>query len=1170
MVDLIFPEGFKQKQEEEIKLRMPQGFGSKSVSDDDFLGTSTLIEPTPKNPKTDSSITRMATALGTEIVIGEAGRLGGAAVLGPLGYIVGGLSSGAYGSYVAQKMINPDNISSGRMLADAFINLIPGARGKKGYDAVKDAVIRQGSLGAAIGTGGVTVEKGFDEQRMPTIDELTTAGFTGALLGGGLGLTGAMFSKAYSKIEGLESRDVLKLINSDGGVSTIFERVDLLRQKQSNILKEKYKEKFTSFREDFDDEHLRTRLIQDESGGYYKDSGPLKTGGKDELDYYAHISLSEQKIKEQTDVVFNSNKLIDEGLVEKGASISRTSEEMSKDLDTILHAKYAPEVNKRLGLKEGSGMTDEVARQKLDKFKKNGVLDLLDLEIKELSFLSKKILDKAEGGGLVSKDQAATWRKERPDYVPLNRIIDETDISAYFNPRNATGEVKNTGIRQLKGSILEVGSIRQNINENLAQTIRRSEVNKSKIAFKKLLDANRDVADQFVNIRKDAQPYFKQVGTNKFQDDVTPSDTTLSVFENGEKTLISFKDANLALAYKGKPKVEMDKYVKPIFNAATWINRNLGSLYTRYSPEFMIPNLSRDRTEAFVNVMTKQGYKNGAREILNPINIAKDMKTVYKIEMKKGKAETPEEIKLFEEYKAFKKDGGAVGGYGLSTVQQVEDKVAGLANMAKDGSFFSASLKRKAAKVDDLVNNFNKIFEDGTRFGTYRMMINKGYSGQKAAIAARNSSFDPTKGGRKVGALRAMYLFANPAIQANKVLFKNVFGNTGKFYGSKKDMIINRRNLVNTLGGLTAVTAAFDQWNSFMNPEWREKIKSTHGSNWITNRNLVLVTGTKEDGSPSYFSLPIGYSLVPLKVAMDKAQQFALGNLGENPGDVAKEVGEEFFDTLSPFGGSVVPTVVRPYFELIANEDGLGRVIRPEWLETRNQYSTETMYPWTMDTYGGELAFALADTAKNLGYDVSPESLKYLAGNYFGGPGQFLQKILNITSKVVNNEKLSIREIPIAKKFFGTGYPETYEKRAGKFSELEQIAKEDNTEKARNSRLAYSIFKRLEDAKPNERRKILSDEMLNNPENINEAVLKGISKRIKNKQLGLTPADVRVKSLTIDKRAEFLVKELQNMTIPQIQKFIKEQKSKGILTKNVEEVLVSLPEFKEIKLRKIQ
>ena len=108
----------------------------------------------------------------------------------------------------------------------------------------------------------------------------------------------------------------------------------------------------------------------------------------------------------------------------------------------------------------------------------------------------------------------------------------------------------------------------------------------------------------------------------------------------------------------------------------------------------------------------------------------------------------------------------------------------------------------------------------------------------------------------------------------------------------------------------------------------------------------------------------------------------------------------------------------------------------------------------------------------------------------------------------------------------------------------------------------------MEDARPSERRKIFIDEINNNKENINASVIRKIEKRIKNKQLGLTSLDVRVKNLSIEKRAEFLIKEMKKKSIPDIQKYIKEQQAKGILTDNVKNIIINSQDYKDIKLRK--
>ena len=1125
------------------------------ASDSSFFSKETPELQTPSE-KSDASLTQMGGALATEIAIAEGGRTASAAVGGPIGYVLGGLASGAVGSYVAQQMVDPENISVGRIIADSFINLIPGSKSKRGVELLQDAATRQAGYGAAISAGGMAAEIGIDEGRAPTMEELANAGFTGALLGGGLGLTGAGFNRVYSKIQGLESRDITKLMDTDSEVKSFGDKMmDLSKRQYDNFLDENANG-YLKFRERFDDANIRARVLQDEvAGGQYSNKkGILKVEGDDEVDYYLKKRLAEGKIEYKAEAIVDINNKINENLTKKAIDTNVSTEELSKKLDDILHAKHALRINAELG-DGAAGMSNQAAKRMLSEAERRGFTKLLGPEINEVRNLSKQILDTAVDGGLVSKQVAEQWRKDRPDYVPLTRIMDETDVPAYFNPRSVYNEVSNSGIKNIKGSNLEVGSIRQNVNESLAQMIRRAETNKANLAFKRLLDKNKDVADQIVNVTKENTPYYKMVKTEngyKFEENITPSDTTLSVFEDGKRFLISFKDRDLAMSFKGRPMEQTNSLLQGLVNAGQWINRNLGSLYTRFNPEFLVPNLTRDRTEAFVNNMAKLGYK-GTGKILNPKEIATDM-VVIRNKTKGIPPKDPQQQKLYRLYDEFREDAGAVGGLGLSTSKEVDDKIAELGDLVKDGSFFKASDKQKLSKLKIFFDDVNRYFEDGTRFSTYRMMRDKGYSRDKSALAARNSSFDPKLGGTDVGILRATYLFANPAIQANKVLFKNI--------------LTNKKVVAATMGTLVGLTSSLDYINSTIDPEWEEKLKATSGSDWIKNKNLVLVRGKNEKGELDYFSIPLGYAIVPFKFLADKLQKGVLYQ--EIPDKFAREAASEFADTLNPFGASLVPTPVRPYIELIQNEDGLERAIRPEWLESSPASETVKIFPWTAKTWGGEMAMATADSLKNLGYETSPENIKYLASTYFGGPGALFSRIANITSKLYNGQSLSPRDIPIARRFYGESYKEAFDKRAGKFSEIDKVDAEDETQKAKDTRVAYNIFKTMEDAKPNERRKVFIDEINANRDNINPSVIRKIEKRIKNKQLGLTSVDVRVKNLSIEKRAEYLIKEMQNKTIPEIQRYIREQQAKGILSDSVKNIIINSQEFKDIKLRKVE
>ena len=95
-------------------------------------------------------------------------------------------------------------------------------------------------------------------------------------------------------------------------------------------------------------------------------------------------------------------------------------------------------------------------------------------------------------------------------------------------------------------------------------------------------------------------------------------------------------------------------------------------------------------------------------------------------------------------------------------------------------------------------------------------------SRESAALAARDSSFDPRLGGTDVGLIRATYLFANPAIQANKVFLKN--------------MARNKKLAGAVFSSMVGVSYALDNWNSSIDPDWKEKLKTTSGSNFLTNK----------------------------------------------------------------------------------------------------------------------------------------------------------------------------------------------------------------------------------------------------------------------------------------------------------------------------------------------
>ena len=721
---------------------------------------------------------------------------------------------------------------------------------------------------------------------------------------------------------------------------------------------------------------------------------------------------------------------------------------------------------------------------------------------------------------------------------------DVGDAQKILTSSSTRYETLKSGVRRAFGSEREVANISQNIVDNLAGAVRRAEVNKANLAFVNLLRANpKTTKDIGVKVREP-----KIVGTRLMKDMSEEAQlarsqgkkpkslkvpmyeradrNVLTVFEDGKRLFVEFDDPTLAQVFKGSNKRELGSILRRMYA----MNRFLGAMYTKLSPEFVIPNLFRDRSEAFVNNLSKmRGMQ--ALKTLNPIE---DMRVIRR-NIFGGTADTPRQQELDRLYKQFVEDGGSTGGLGLDTIKDIEKRMDELSKK------LNAPTKSKVKALNNLINNINEIVEDSTRFATYRNGLASGMTRDQAAFAARNSSFDPKLKGREGDALKAIYLFSNPAIQGAK-----------NFLRSMK----NPKVAASVGGGLVAITTALDKYNSMIDEDYRQKIPK-----WKLDKHLTIIKGKNEDGTLDYFSVPIGYSMVPFKMAADLTQRIARGDSEiNNIKEVSANFGQAVIDSYNPMGGSLVPTVLRPMTELAQNKDGLGRDIRPSWLENKNISATEQIFPWTADTQGGELALTLADQLKDMGLEVSPENLLYLYQTYTGGPGQTVRRLLDVTSKMYKNETINRSDIPVLRRFYGRTFTDVFEERTGDRAIIENLDKQENTESAKASRIAFSILKKY-DAAPDAEKPFVLNELMSDPE-VNAAVQKRVFRKLEDRKKGLTSIDRQAKNLTVASRAEYYKEKIG--TLPEEKKipYIQDQIQKGVMSRRVLDVIKDTEEFK--------
>ena len=1111
-----------------------------------------------KDIQDEPSLGEYGAAFATDIAISESGRLGGA-VLGTailpgvgtaIGYVVGGLGAGAAGSIARQRILNPDGeLSYGQIVADSLINLIPGAKGGK---SLASAVARQAGVGAGISAGAKVAETAIDEGNLPTFQELTAAGLTGATLGAGLGITGEAFSKAYSKFAGMPTRNLTEAFKiGDPDAKILVDGVEMTGKQYQEMLPKNFKELRLGISEAYTDDLIRARALQDiVAGGQIKPGGKLKVRS-DESDFYLQRRLSEGKIDAKNEELQKLVELNEGFLAAKASELGVEASTLSRSVNDYLYAKHGIAYNKSLG-DGAAGKTTAEFRDTIKRFEKSGMDKQLGEAIQLRTDLSKRILDTIEEGGLISKADAKNLRKKFPDYVPLNRILetdDLADIAPKITGRTGAYETLSSGIRRARGSDLEVNDISQNIVDNLINATRRAQVNKANQALVKLIRDNPLEAGAIASVRKPKivgtrlvkdtsdeakalRAAGKKVPMKKVPEYENADKNVLTVFEDGKRLFVEFKDPKLAAAIKGTNK----QVASGLIRAAQTYNKFVGGLYTRFNPEFLIPNLVRDRSEAFVNNMSKMSLGQAAKT-LDPISTLRDdMRAIYRNlrgqRAKGGRAESMD--KLYDE---FVESGARTGGLGLSTIKDVEKSIEELSKRLNSPS------KSKARAFNNFVNGANEVFENATRFATYRRARASGMTKDQAALAARDSSFDPRLQGSQGDTLRALYLFSNPAIQGAR-----------NFLRSMK----NPKVASAVMASLTSTALIIDKYNQSIDPDWREKVPE-----FKVNKHITIVRGQNPDGSLDYFSIPIGYSMVPFKIAADYAQRIMFG--GEENIDV-KTVGasmaKSVIDSYNPMGGSPVPTVVRPVLELARNKDGLGRDIRPSWLENENISAVEKIHPWTAKTQGGELAINLAEQLEDMGYEVSPENLLYLYQNYTGGPGTTIKRLLNLTSKLWNGERTSRSDWPIARRFYGETYAKTFEMRSGDQQLLENIDKQENTTNARAGRIASGYKNKLQNATTPQERSLILQDMMVDPET-NESVIRRVEGFLKDEAAGITAADRRVKSLSVAGRAKYFTERIQGMEREEAARYLQEQINRRVLTSSVEEMMASMQSFRD-------
>jgi len=788
-----------------------------------------------------------------------------------------------------------------------------------------------------------------------------------------------------------------------------------------------------------------------------------------------------------------------------------------------VHAVHAPERNAAGFF---AGIDDASAAAVLDDLAKHPAFPAVQQIGKNVQEMSRKTLDILTDGGLISDRTRKALRKRYPNHVPLMRVMNEMDDDMFLGALGIGPghNIRGSGIVRAKGSEREVSNIVSNSYEAMANAIRRAEINKANLEALQFARNNKEQLEGLFQIRK------AKAGQKKHP-------LALEMRENGRPVHLVINDPELSKAFQHVGKEVSNRAVR----MAILTNRIYSQLLTRLHIDFPVPNKIRDVVEAMTNALRTSGGLRGASSILR--NSVTDMKAVLDHQL--GRA-----TKGAQEYAELIGEGGSVGGLAESTKSTARETYEAI--VRRENKTFPKTLHN----IGKFIDSVQGIFEDSTRLSAYRAAKESGKSKRQAAIAARDASFDPLLQGNSASGLAALYLFYNVSVQGITQV-----ANT----------LSNPKRMAKVVAPMTALITYMDLLNRAVGGDsWQKEVDG-----YSRSKGLVLVTGRQPDGGLDYTTIPLAYGLVPVKAMIDFSLRAAHGEIGLDPAEAGIAVASALFESYNPVGSNdLLPTtpLLSIITQLKVNEDGLGNAIRPPWQE--NLRPSEDFanhlkyYDYTTTSQTGRMAIATAKKLSDMGFETSPENLRYLWATTFGGPGKLAENAINAVSKIREDGSVDIKYVPIVRRFFRKVDPELAEYRRTEDDTITELAQVENSRRNILEREVRGLVDGVMKADPLHRREhikqLIWDGKLDNADGLRDREkIAAFTSRLKSSLLDLSRDDRTIGSAFGVKNGararlyfDLLTSDFSPYDTPELRKqFVLEQREKDLMTEEVERQL---------------
>lgn len=719
--------------------------------------------------------------------------------------------------------------------------------------------------------------------------------------------------------------------------------------------------------------------------------------------------------------------------------LARSKIEMD-ELALYAYAIHAPEANAAIaainpGLPDGgSGMTDAEAAAVLAQAQAEGKtadLERLHAQLMTMTDNTRRIL---LDEGLISQDEFDAWTGKFQNYVPLKGLAAGGPEGRPGTPTGRGFNIRGKESLRRLGRSSRATDIVENIIKDFERAVVRAERNQVARTFLDLALTNPDPTLWEVAPKKTTRSYDKATGqvTTAIVDDTGPD--TVSVKLNGKEVYVKVKDELLLRALRKASTDEtgaVSRFLNATIGKYTTFMRNT---LTRYNPVFGAVNAVRDGQYGMAATYEVLGGE-GARRFA--ANYAKAVAAATRYERGALDANTNPTDRYFQEYRAA---GATTGGFSARDVEEISDDLRRMlvAAGAKPRNAIERIRASKAADAGRLalrsLEVIGSISENAARFAAYSAAREMGKTPAEAASIAKNLTTNFNRKGEWGSAMNSAYLFFNAAVQGSTRTIQMMASPRGQ----------------KLLAGVVGFATGLAAMNAFVGGDDEDG-----QSNWDKipafekERNLIFmippgvdIPGIEQIGKNGrYFKVPMAYGLNVFAVMgntiSDMFRYSKNANTGVSYGKGAVRVASAAFGAFNPFGGAVdltntaevaqaiAPSILDLGIQATLGVDAFGRPTSPQKSPFDQRPDSEMFTPGQAGGYALWVARKLnaitgGNAARPGAIDLSAGDVQNLVRNLTGGTGSFLADVsLNIPAKLMSNEELTYRDIPLVKNFFG-------------------------------------------------------------------------------------------------------------------------------------------------------